>query len=306
MVRNRYDRDDDRDYGRSWRGGGRGGEDRYDSERGYRERGSGPLDRSLSSDAPYGARRGVAADAGRYYGRDDYGRGGYGERADYRPDERRFSNYSGGGGEGRGREYDRDDDSRSWYESARDYVGGGKSEERGRGASRSHVRCRDIMTRDVTVATRDTSLLDVAGMMRDEDTGVIPVVERYDAEATEGDGGNGRDARIKGNGRLVGLITDRDVVIRAVAEGKDSRTTHAEEVMTEDIHTARPNDRVIEVIRKMGDKQVRRIPVVDDNNNLLGIISMADVALETEEDRELADALEEISSGSSFWSKIFG
>ena len=157
MARNRYDRDDDREYGRNWRGGGRGSEDRYGSERGYGpERGSGPLDRSLGYDDPYGARRGGAADPGRYYGRDDYGRGGYGERADYRQDERRFSNYSGGRGEGRGREYDRDDDSRSWYEGARDYAGGGRSEERGRGASRSHVRCRDIMTRDVTVATRCT------------------------------------------------------------------------------------------------------------------------------------------------------
>jgi CBS domain-containing protein len=161
------------------------------------------------------------------------------------------------------------------------------------------------MTRDVTAATRETSLLDVAAMMRDEDTGVIPVVEREGAQTTEG-GGNGGDNRARGNGKLVGLITDRDIVIRAVAEGKDSRTTRAEEVMTTDIHTAQPNDRVIDTIRKMGDKQVRRIPVVDDQKSLRGIISMADVALETEEDRELADALEEISSGSSFWSKIFG
>ena len=306
MSRNRYDRDNDRDYGRNWRGGDGGGrvdEDRYGSERG-----SGALDSRLGRDDAYGARRGDMGAGGRYYGRDDYGRGGYGERADYRPDERRYSNYSGGRSDGRSREYDRYDDSRSWYESARDYTGG-RGEERGRaGASRSHVRCRDIMTRDVTVATREMSLLDVAAIMRDEDTGVIPVVERYDSAATEGNGGggNGHDTRTKGNGKLVGLITDRDVVLRAVAEGKDSRTTHAEEVMTEDIHSAHPNDRVIEVIRKMGDKQVRRIPVVDDNNNLLGIISMADVALETEEDRELADALEEISSGSSFWSKIFG
>ncbi|PYS93986.1 MAG: CBS domain-containing protein, partial [Acidobacteria bacterium] len=73
-----------------------------------------------------------------------------------------------------------------------------------------------------------------------------------------------------------------------------------------DIHTAQPNDRVIEVVRKMGDKQVRRIPVVDRDRNLRGIISMADVALETNDDRELADALEEISSGSSFWNRIFG
>jgi CBS domain-containing protein len=163
------------------------------------------------------------------------------------------------------------------------------------------------MTRDVTVATRETTLQEVAAMMRDEDTGVIPVVEIQDAQATEGTGGNGRsETRTKGNGRLVGLITDRDIVVRALAEGKDARTTRVEEVMTTDIHSAQPNDRVIETIRKMGDKQVRRIPVVDDQNNLRGIISMADVALETEEDRELADALEEISSGASFWSKIFG
>jgi CBS-domain-containing membrane protein len=72
------------------------------------------------------------------------------------------------------------------------------------------------------------------------------------------------------------------------------------------VHTAHPNDRVIEAIRKMGDKQVRRIPIVDRDGVLRGIISMADVALETDDDRELAEALEEISSGSSFWSKIFG
>jgi CBS domain-containing protein len=168
------------------------------------------------------------------------------------------------------------------------------------------------MTRDVTVATRETTLQEVAAMMRDEDTGVIPVVERAGAQTIEGEGGenapssSSNSVRTQGNGKLVGLITDRDIAIRAVAEGKDTRTARAEEVMTTDIHSAQPNDRVIEVIRKMGDKQVRRIPVVDANENLLGIISMADVALETEEDRELADALEEISSGSSFWSKIFG
>lgn len=304
MSRDRYDRDNERGYyGRGWRGG-RARDDRYGFERGYGAEQGNSLDRRFGPDDSYDARRGGDE---RYYGRDDYGRGGYGERANYRPDERRYSGHAGGPDEGRRRDYGRDEDSRSWYESARDYVTG-RNEERGRtGASRSHVRCRDIMTRDVTVAARDTSILDVAAMMRDEDTGVIPVVERYGEQVREGNGGsgNGRD-RMKGNGKLVGLITDRDIALRAVAEGKDSRTTHAAEVMTEDIHSAHPNDRVVEVIRKMGDKQVRRIPVVDDNNNLLGIISMADVALETEEDRELADALEEISSGSSFWSKIFG
>ncbi|HYG82963.1 MAG TPA: CBS domain-containing protein [Pyrinomonadaceae bacterium] len=294
MSRNRYDRDEDYYGGGLGDRGERGG---YRSERGGYGggRGSGPLDRDFGYDDPYGSRRG-----GRF-ARDDYGRGSYGERADYRADERRYGGYEGEGRRRRGV----DDDDRSWYEEARDYFRG-RREERGRGASRSHVRCRDIMTRDVTVATRDTSLMDVGAMMRDEDTGVIPVVEHlHNIEG--GEGGNGRgESRAKGNGRLIGLITDRDIVIRAVAEGKDMRTTRAEEIMTTDIYTARPNDRVIDVIRKMGDKQVRRIPVVDDSNNLLGIISMADIALETEEDRELADALEEISSGSSFWNKIFG
>jgi CBS domain-containing protein len=182
------------------------------------------------------------------------------------------------------------------------------------------------MTRDVTVATRDTTLEDVARLMKNEDTGVIPVVDRAETLAagtqaatdaasagagTEAHAGTSPEARrlnatIHGNGRLVGLITDRDIVVRAIAEGRAAATTRAEEIMTEEVHTAHPNDRVIEAIRKMGDKQVRRIPIVDQDRTLRGIISMADVALETNDDRELAEALEEISSGSSFWNRIFG
>lgn len=176
---------------------------------------------------------------------------------------------------------------------------------RRRGATRSHLRCRDIMTRDVTVAQRDTTLEEVARMMRDEDTGVIPVVEPGETSSDSVTEVQRVPARTNSNGRLVGLITDRDIVIRAIAEGGDARAMRAEEVMTTDLHTVRPNDRVIEAIRKMGDKQVRRLPVVDSEGALRGIISMADVALETEADRELAEALEEISSGSSFWNRIF-
>ncbi|HKG14812.1 MAG TPA: CBS domain-containing protein [Pyrinomonadaceae bacterium] len=176
---------------------------------------------------------------------------------------------------------------------------------RRRGATRSHLRCRDIMTRDVTVAARDTTLEEVARMMRDEDTGVIPVVEPGETTSDSVTEVQRVPARTLSNGRLVGLITDRDIVIRAIAEGGDARSLRAEEVMTKDLHTVRPNDRVIEAIRKMGDRQVRRLPVVDREGALRGIISMADVALETEADRELAEALEEISSGSSFWNRIF-
>jgi CBS domain-containing protein len=128
----------------------------------------------------------------------------------------------------------------------------------------------------------------------------------------EGDRENNRlddrrhDGRNYSRGKLVGLITDRDIVVRAVAEGKEATTTRAEDIMSVDIHTTRPNDRIVEVIRKMANKQVRRIPVVNENDYLLGMISMADVATEVNDDRELGEALEEISKNSSFWNRVFG
>jgi CBS domain-containing protein len=223
-------------------------------------------------------------------GRDEYGDEGPRGRDEGRYERGRGGDYEGG--------------QRGGYEGERRgaYEGGRR---RGRGATRSHLRCRDIMTRDVTVAGRDTTLEEVARMMRDEDTGVIPVVEPGETESDSVTEQHRVPARTTSNGRLVGLITDRDIVIRAIADGRDPRSLRAEEVMTTDLHSVRPNDRVIEAIRKMGDKQVRRLPVVDREGALRGIISMADVALETEADRELAEALEEISSGSSFWNRIF-
>jgi CBS domain-containing protein len=142
-------------------------------------------------------------------------------------------------------------------------------------------RCREIMTRNVTTATRDMSLQAVAALMRDGDMGSLPVVE---------------------DGKLVGIVTDRDIVVRAVAEGKDALTAIGE-VMTTEIFAVRAEDFVFEAIRLMGDKQVRRIPVINENNELVGIIAIADVALETEDEREIAETLEEISSGAGFWRK---
>ena len=267
-------------YGRRGRygdyyGGGREPDD-YGGGRGAFERGGG----RYFEDERRAYVRGSSARERDYDDADDYGRRGAFE-------------------EGGGREYFR-----------RPYDAGEERAARHGGATRSHLRCRDIMTRDVTVATRATTLGEVARMMKDEDTGVIPVVERADAAdagaVVPSHAVGIAQGALAGNGKLVGLITDRDIVVRAVAEGRDAATTRAEEIMTTDIHTAQPNDRVIEVIRKMGDKQVRRVPIVDRENNLRGIISMADVALETEDDRELAEALEEISSGSSFWNRVFG
>jgi CBS domain-containing protein len=330
MSRYRDDRDDDF-YGDRQRTARRAD---YDEARGER---GGYGDDRRGGDA--GGRDFYDDYVRRRTGGDSGGGGG-----DYRDERERTDAYNArrGGGDAGGRGYDErprryeeeERGGRSIFDEGRDFfrgrggsssVGRGRSEGR-RGAARSHVRCRDIMTRDVTVATRDTTLEDVARLMKNEDTGVIPVVDREASAASArpaGDTATGAatnsdapagtspearrvNATIHGNGRLVGLITDRDIVVRAIAEGRDPRTTRAEEIMTEEVHTAHPNDRVIEAIRKMGDKQVRRIPIVDQERTLRGIISMADVALETNDDRELAEALEEISSGSSFWNRIFG
>jgi len=145
----------------------------------------------------------------------------------------------------------------------------------------SRRRCREMMTKTVQTATPCMSLREVAILMRDGDMGAVPIVE---------------------NGRLIGIVTDRDIVVRAVAAGQDS-TTQVRDAMTRDLFTVSPEDFVFEAIRLMGDKQVRRVPVIDGNGGLVGIIAMADVALETEDEREIAETLEEISSGASFWGK---
>jgi CBS domain-containing protein len=148
-------------------------------------------------------------------------------------------------------------------------------------SANARKKCREIMTRNVQTANLEMNLQEVAALMRDGDMGSLPVVA---------------------DGKLVGIVTDRDIVVRAVAENKVF-STKIGEVMTTEIFSVKPDDFVFEAIRLMGDKQVRRIPVVNENGELSGIISMADIALEMEDEREIAETLEEISSGKAFWSK---
>lgn len=142
-------------------------------------------------------------------------------------------------------------------------------------------RCRDIMTKQVITVESDQSLHQAAQLMRDNDIGALPVVK---------------------DGKLVGIITDRDIVVRAIAENL-SLQTKVEQVMTKEVFSVREDEFVFNAIRKMGEKQIRRLPVLDDDENLVGIISLADVALETEDDLEVIEALEEISSGRGFWQR---
>jgi len=147
--------------------------------------------------------------------------------------------------------------------------------------TKARMRCREIMTSSVRTATGEMPLSEVSVLMRDGDMGSVPVMA--------GD-------------RLIGIVTDRDIVVRAVAEGKPP-TTPVSEVMTTEIFSVGPDDFVFEAIRLMGDKQVRRIPVVNEDGSLAGIIAMADIALGMEDEREIAETLEEISSGVAFWKK---
>lgn len=142
-------------------------------------------------------------------------------------------------------------------------------------------RCREIMTASVQTVGRDASLREVALLMRSGDCGSMPIVE---------------------GGKLVGIVTDRDIVVRAVAEGRGAETKIGD-VMTTEIFSVKPDDFVFAAIRLMGDRQVRRVPVVDDAGELAGIIAMADIALEMEDEREIAETLGEISSGAGFWKK---
>lgn len=239
----------------------------------------------------------------RYEGEGRYGRHSYDDlrsgRADhedfertpgrYRPNERDYdrTEYVSEGGS-YGDPYNREALSGRYDYPERDYVPSrsyrenerrdedydNRSDWRGRGRERNYLRCSDIMTKDVTTCSPLTPIREVADKMEDENVGVIPVVD---------------------NGRLVGIVTDRDIVCRVLAEGRDTRTTPATVAMSEDIVTCLPDDSIHEAVRKMGEHQIRRIAVCDTNGRLRGIISMADVALEAETDRELAQAVEQIS-----------
>ncbi|NNE68105.1 MAG: CBS domain-containing protein [Pyrinomonadaceae bacterium] len=149
--------------------------------------------------------------------------------------------------------------------------------------SKKRIKCSEIMSEKVTSASADASLRAIAQMLKAGDIGILPIVD---------DGG-----------KLLGLVTDRDIVVRAVAEGSDVKTTTVGDIMTTELYTAGPDDFAFEAVRTMGDRKVRRVPIVDDDGVLVGIVSIADIALEMEDEKEVAETLEEISSGKGFWNK---
>jgi CBS domain-containing protein len=139
------------------------------------------------------------------------------------------------------------------------------------------MKAQDIMSKNPTCVTPDTTLADAARLMKDENIGIVPVVES------------------KTSRRLVGVLTDRDIAIRAVAEGRDGVTTSVGSVMTSDVRTTSADESVDDVMKLMGSEQVRRIPVVDDRGVLVGIISQADIVLDAKDDKRAEKTVEQIS-----------
>lgn len=139
------------------------------------------------------------------------------------------------------------------------------------------MKAKDIMTRKPKSVTPETSVREAARLMKEEDVGVLPVVDR------------------DGSDRLIGIVTDRDIAIRHVAEGHDSSSCPVSEAMTSNVRTAREDDDVDSVMDLMGKEQVRRIPVVDERGELIGIVAQADIVREARDDRKAERTIEQIS-----------
>lgn len=164
-----------------------------------------------------------------------------------------------------------------WGETARD-------RDQGQGRrfwQREPLAARDVMTRNPRTVTRQSAHREAAAIMRDENCGVVPVVDA--------------------SGRLEGILTDRDIVVRGVAHDR-AHELRIEDVMTDDVSAVTEDEPLTSVLDLMGRKQIRRVPVVDRDDRLLGIISMADIANRADYDEDLQDAFERISSRRSFWS----
>ena len=141
--------------------------------------------------------------------------------------------------------------------------------------------CREVMTKDVQCCLPTDIVKSAAKMMRSEDVGSIPVVLSQRSK------------------KLLGIVTDRDLALKVVAEGQDPQQTRIDTVMTSDPITCKENDDVGKAIQAMAAHQIRRILVVNDDNVVLGIIAQADIATRIDQPHTTADVVEKISQSDS-------
>jgi CBS domain-containing protein len=136
------------------------------------------------------------------------------------------------------------------------------------------MKVKDVMTREPATLAPDRTCADAARLMRQEDCGSIPIAD---------------------NGRLLGIITDRDIVVRCVAAAKDPRTMSVREVMTADPVTVPQDEDVKTAEQIMADQQIRRLPVVDDGR-LIGIVVIGQLARQERDGGRIGETLKDISA----------
>lgn len=137
------------------------------------------------------------------------------------------------------------------------------------------MKVREVMTANVDYATSNSTVVELAGMMKKNDIGSIPICEGQ---------------------KVIGIVTDRDIVLRAVAEGKNIENRSAKEVMNSKVVTITPDQDVHEAADLMATYQIRRLPVVE-KDKLIGIVALGDLAIEKIHINEAGDALSDISQG---------
>jgi CBS domain-containing protein len=136
------------------------------------------------------------------------------------------------------------------------------------------MQVKDVMTRGVECVPPDATLQDAARKMKDLDVGPLPVCD---------------------NDRLAGMVTDRDIAVRAVAEGRDPKTTHVRDVMSAGVTWCFEDDDIKDAARLMREKQLRRLVVLNRDKRLAGIVSLGDLAVETRDQRLAGKTLEKVS-----------
>lgn len=138
-------------------------------------------------------------------------------------------------------------------------------------------KCNEVMTKSPLCCLPGDMVAKAAQLMQRENIGSIPVIEN---EQT---------------GKLVGIVTDRDLALKIVAEERDPKSTKVEAVMTRKVETCRADDDLQKALDAMSKHQLRRIPVVDNNNKILGIIAQADVATRVDQADKTATVVKHIS-----------
>jgi CBS domain-containing protein len=141
------------------------------------------------------------------------------------------------------------------------------------------MKCSDVMTKNPKTCAPTDNVAQAAQLMKSEDVGPIPIVGAND--------------------KLEGIITDRDIVLKVVAEGRDPKTTKLADVMTTDLISCTVDGDIEEMLDLMEDNQVRRIPLVDANGRLVGIVSQADIATRLDDSEKTAELVEDISKAAA-------